>query len=257
MARIDMSLKWFVHPRSDVDRARILRRIGAARRRYDNVRLPRDPVHAAARAARSSRQERTCAAPAPPGLPDRLQVSGLRRGRTCRARRRPTEVFHDAAACMQHGHPTCLGGAVSGPDPDIAATARSSPSAIPRQRLADAGDHDRAWRVAGDTKYASAGDLSRRAAAARHGQHKGGGQATELADWCRYMVRSRPAKSCRNKSGRKGGRSRHAANSRNLSSRHKQRGTALLISQDCGPSAGEFNISALPEDALDESMHSN
>jgi catechol 2,3-dioxygenase-like lactoylglutathione lyase family enzyme len=110
----------------------------------------------------------------------------------------PTEVFHDAAGVYAGAdHPYLFGRLrVSGPDPEH----RSY-----RSFLSFSDPDGNGWllqevttrlpgRVAGDTTYASAGDLSQamRRAAAAHGQHEARtGQADpNWPDWyAEYMVR--------------------------------------------------------------------
>ena len=110
----------------------------------------------------------------------------------------PTEVFHDAAGVYAGAdHPYLFGRLrVSGPDPEH----RSY-----RSFVSFSDPDGNGWllqevttrlpgRVAGDTTYASAGDLSQalRRAAAAHGQHEARtGQAdSNWPDWyAEYMVR--------------------------------------------------------------------
>jgi catechol 2,3-dioxygenase-like lactoylglutathione lyase family enzyme len=110
----------------------------------------------------------------------------------------PTEVFHDAAGVYAGAdHPYLFGRLrVSGPDPEH----RSY-----RSFVSFSDPDGNGWllqevttrlpgRVAGDTTYASAGDLSQamRRAAAAHGQHEARtGQADpNWSDWyAEYMVR--------------------------------------------------------------------
>ena len=119
-----------------------------------------------------------------------------------------SEVFHAAADVVRWARmsPTCLGGSGS---------VVRTPSMESYRSFASFGDPDgNGWlfqeittrlpgRVAGDTTYASASDLSQalRRAAAAHGQHEARtGKPTRTgptgtpSTWCA----SRPAKSCRN-----------------------------------------------------------
>ena len=117
-----------------------------------------------------------------------------------------SEVFHDAGGVYAaRTSLTCWAVRVSGPDPSIAATARSPPSAIP---TATAGCCRRSQtrlpgRVdAGDTTYASASDLAQalRRAAAAHGRAREahGASRRELAGLVRRVhgARAGRARNC-------------------------------------------------------------
>jgi len=199
VARVDMKLEVVVIPVSDVDRAkefygRLGWRLDADRAAADNFRL----IQYTPPGSGCSVQFGTNLTPATPGSAQGLYliVSDIEAARDELVARRVevSAVFHEGTPGARF-HPA-TNGRVSGPAPERGSYGSYASFSDPDGNgwLLQEVTTRFPGRVAGDTTYASAGDLAQalRRAAAAHGQHEARtGQADpNWPDWyAEYMVR--------------------------------------------------------------------